>query len=1205
MDKTNLQMDLFEYNPELSSLLVQLMDQINKRDRMIDTLTMEKTSLEILNQKILEREQIIHDLNQKILEREQTIQETDQKVSSLTAQTAEKDQAVRDLATQVEENDCLIISLKNQVAEIQTQMNLSLAVKSGLEHDLAVVRTAANQNQQAVSELKSKLEAIVSSNQWKYSTYFKRLKDRLVPQNSFLERASIKTFSIVKKPFLRLLRYWQNKKDLSLVKNSIYFDPRWYLKSNPDLASFKSDLALHYFHFGGFESRDPGPHFSSSWYLNHYPDVRELGVNPLVHYLRFGRAEGRYKAEVEVQGSNAENAIIRQAYELTDLLLDKPFYPQVQVKKPVDILIPVYNGKQFLLPLLNSIARNTEIPFRMLVANDKSPDPEISPILHEFKRTHPDLDMTIYENEANFGFVKTVNKLASLSKNHFVILNTDVEVPPHWLERMIYPILNKPKVASVTPFTNSGTICSFPRHLENNPLFDGLDVETLDRYFQYVDFDKNFIEIPTAVGFCMAVNKNLYDRIGLFDEQFGMGYGEENDWCMRARSQGYTNIIAPNIFVYHKHGGSFSQQFKESLCKNNYELLRIKHPTYFSEVARFVQTNPLENLRDILVIKILSDQHLASLIIDHALGGGASIFIKELSASKQISFTLTKEANSSKFSLEVFGRGLPTPINLRLIDINDLGSMVNAFEIKEIIINELFSYSNVFDIMDLVSNVLSSNKIKSTYYVHDFYSICPMPNLLDFNIGFCGIPSDLSICNKCLMVNPLLKLYASYVLQDYPKLTIAEWRSKFYGFLSTIDQIICFSNNSKQLMQRAFPGLLDNKFLVQPHEVNWVRPIKPGNHGSRLNVAVIGNVSIGKGGHIISGLASYIDQDQLNIKLHIFGEVLEPSLGLEHINTIQIHGKYQKGDLPVLMEEYEIDLVFIPSIWPETFSYTTEEAIQMWMPVAVFNLGAPAERASVYNKGIVIDEMDPESILRAIFRYYGKQFPSAVTRTNGEQIGEIVFVCVSNNDLPLTRSYYSSSYMSRYKIVKYDNRDVNVPITTRYNNAIEELISANFQGWIFFVHNDFSIVEPLEELLNGLDHNRLYGPIGARLLDGRKVLVGQIHQFHGNGFIDHGTEILIPSPVDTLDCQCVFFHSDLLSYNIRFDENAALNFHQYVEEFCISAKINHNIFSYAVPMNCRHLSWGRLDNNFYVAIDYINKKYKNTNWAGTCTHLNI
>lgn len=65
------------------------------------------------------------------------------------------------------------------------------------------------------------------------------------------------------------------------------------------------------------------------------------------------------------------------------------------------------------------------------------------------------------------------------------------------------------------------------------------------------------------------------------------------------------------------------------------------------------------------------------------------------------------------------------------------------------------------------------------------------------------------------------------------------------------------------------------------------------------------------------------------------------------------------------MEE-DIDLFFIPSIWPETFSYTTSEIMSMHMPVAVFPIGAPVERVKYYEKGLVLKETDAKSALKEL-----------------------------------------------------------------------------------------------------------------------------------------------------------------------------------------------------------------------------------------------
>lgn len=82
----------------------------------------------------------------------------------------------------------------------------------------------------------------------------------------------------------------------TLIEKSNFFDAKWYLSQNPDIAEhpgFSINPALHYLMFGGYEERKPCKEFDSKFYLTKYTDVQKNGMNPLIHYLRFGQSEGR------------------------------------------------------------------------------------------------------------------------------------------------------------------------------------------------------------------------------------------------------------------------------------------------------------------------------------------------------------------------------------------------------------------------------------------------------------------------------------------------------------------------------------------------------------------------------------------------------------------------------------------------------------------------------------------------------------------------------------------------------------------------------------------------------------------------------------------------------------------------------------------------------------------------------------------------
>lgn len=664
----------------------------------------------------------------------------------------------------------------------------------------------------------------------------------------------------------------------------------------------------------------------------------------------------------------------RKLQDDLDLLLTEPYIPKIFIDKPIDILIPVYNGIEHLHRLFGSIIKNTSVPYRLLIANDYESIPETSKWLYNFKNSHPGINIVIVENEPDLrGFVKNINRLAKLTENHFVLLNTDTEVPPRWLERLIFPIIEMDNIASATPFTNSGTHCSFPHFKYNNSqIFEDMDLESIDYYFQHVDFHKNFAEIPTGVGFCMAINKKVYDEIGMFDEIFGKGYFEENDWCMRAFNSGYKNIIVPNLFIYHKNWGSFLEEERKELWETNIKLMEHKHPEYFTLIQEFERRDPLKYLRNILQIKILSDMAKPDIIFDHNWGGGANEYTNSYAKNKKITIII-KVISILRLDIQCMEFHINGTDKFCYIvnDIKDIEKAISFLRITNIIINELVSHLKIFDIIDfLILSQKNNHNIKYTYIVHDFYCVCPMLNLIDYNIKYCDIPSDTNYCRRCLKSNPLADKIVP--LRDYPNLTIGLWRKKFESLLKICEKILCFSNSSMEIITKVYPGLPKQKFCIKQHQVDWIRPVETDRiQAGAINIAVIGKINIEKGAAVIHLLADYISKNYIKIKIHSFGELLLYSNN-EVPNNIVLHGIYKKEELPSLMEYNKINIIFIPSICPETFSYTTEEAIKMNMPVAVFDLGAPAERVKLYEKGIILTKYEPDYIIGEFIKFIEK-----------------------------------------------------------------------------------------------------------------------------------------------------------------------------------------------------------------------------------------
>jgi glycosyltransferase involved in cell wall biosynthesis len=154
--------------------------------------------------------------------------------------------------------------------------------------------------------------------------------------------------------------------------------------------------------------------------------------------------------------------------------------------------------------------------------------------------------------------------------------------------------------------------------------------------------------------------------------------------------------------------------------------------------------------------------------------------------------------------------------------------------------------------------------------------------------------------------------------------------------------------------------------VVSPHQVEYISPVKlKPNKSDSLHIGVLGAIGIHKGFNIIKEMLGLIAKEHLQVKILVIGHLCEM---LDSENLL-ITGEYRREDLPALVEQHQIDIFFQPSICPETFSFTTAEVMMMELPLAVFNLGAPAERVRNYEKGLVIEKMEARYALEELLKF--------------------------------------------------------------------------------------------------------------------------------------------------------------------------------------------------------------------------------------------
>ena len=264
----------------------------------------------------------------------------------------------------------------------------------------------------------------------------------------------------------------------------------------------------------------------------------------------------------------------------------------------IAVVVPVFNAPAETERCLHALAANVPDHTPVVVIDDASDDPRLEKILEQQPK-----HWYRVQNERNLGFVATANLgMAMAGDADIVLLNADTQVTSGWLEAIDRCAASDPRIASVTPLTNNGEIASIPEFCRANRWPDDPERWALACRDSGAPV---YTEVPTAVGFCMYLRRACLDRIGEFDESaFGRGYGEENDWCMRAITKGWRHVLCDDAFVAHQGGASFGPLGLTPGGQAMQTLLN-RYPDYMDRVRTLIETDPMAERRAAIVRRYL------------------------------------------------------------------------------------------------------------------------------------------------------------------------------------------------------------------------------------------------------------------------------------------------------------------------------------------------------------------------------------------------------------------------------------------------------------------------------------------------------------------------------------------------------------------------------------------------------------------------
>lgn len=494
----------------------------------------------------------------------------------------------------------------------------------------------------------------------------------------------------------------------------------------------------------------------------------------------------------------------------------------------IDIVIPIYNGYEDVQMCMDSIKKYTDLKKnRILLINDCSPDERILPYLQSIVEEN----IVLISNERNMGFSANVNKGMRYSDRDVILLNSDTIVTKNWVEKIVACAYREAEIGTVTPLSNSATLCSIPIMCQDNPIPDNCTIDELADIVEKYSL-KKYPRITVAVGFCMFIKREVINLVGTFDaETYERGYGEENDFCNRAEQYGYKHVMCDDTFIYHKGTASFNTEEKRKLCEAHDRILQERYPMQMRKNHIYCVTNPDQDIRDNINLQLKFKNGRSNILYvlqsdfrqegtDHI--GGTQFHVKDLTQGLRDGYNIFVLAREGKYMRLTGYLGEAEYVFLFYVGEKSLfpvftdgclkklyDDILVYFNIQMIHIHHTMNHS--FDLYE----VAEKYKIPVLFTVHDYYYVCPNVKLYDHEGKFCAHLGKKD-CASCLKNTMGIAKQVPY---------IAYWREKCRSVLKKCRKIIFPSEAARNIVLGFYPELKDKTTVIE--------------HGSDIEISTI------------------------------------------------------------------------------------------------------------------------------------------------------------------------------------------------------------------------------------------------------------------------------------------------------------------------------------------------------------------------------
>lgn len=334
-----------------------------------------------------------------------------------------------------------------------------------------------------------------------------------------------------------------------------------------------------------------------------------------------------------------------------------------------------------------------------------------------------------------------------------------------------------------------------------------------------------------------------------------------------------------------------------------------------------------------------------TLFVSHQWGGGIQRFIDERaaefrSAGRDLLVAVPVKPASTLATLLAPNGIKPLEKRARFDFAQNpqaVARLLRALNIESVEVQSAAGWS--YKILERLPEACRSAGIAYRVMLHDYLPLCPH-GFVDHDLFYCG-ERGLEQCALCLQTprDDARNVHPDLIEND--TIDIERWRVAYGSLLSGAERITAVSHDTAARFERYFQGIQVE--VRPPAEMIEKRCVNPAPcRGPRRKIVAIGFLQLHKGIDILLACAADARERVLPLDYAVVGHTTKDDAA--RAGQITITGRYNEEDVFDLLKAERPDLIFLPSIWPETYLYTLSIALATGLPVAVFDLGAQAAR---------------------------------------------------------------------------------------------------------------------------------------------------------------------------------------------------------------------------------------------------------------------